>query len=120
MRKEKRKANDTLDCSKSPFFKTISCILFLQDDIKGFLFKLTLLRLRNNLIYLWCSWWGLRSVFWALKGSMTKWGDLLYELTKAGAQDISGTPETYELGRKKRTIFLGKSKDAFANSRTFT
>ena len=59
-------------------------------------------------------------MFWALKGSMTKWGDLLYELTKAGAQDISGTPETYELGRKKRTIFLGKSKDAFANSRTFT
>ena len=78
---------------------------FLQDDIKGFLFKLTLLRLRNNLIYLWCSWWGLRPVFWALKGSMTKWGDLVYELTKTGAQDISGTPETYELGRRKRTMF---------------
>lgn len=57
-------------------------------------------------------------MFWALKGSMTKWGDLLYELTKARAQDISGTAETYELGRRKRTIFLGKSKDA--NSRTFT
>lgn len=79
---------------------------FLQDDIKGFLFKLTLLRLRNNLIYLWCSWWGLRPVFWALKGSMTKWGDLVYELTKTGAQDIiSGKPETYELGRRKRTMF---------------
>lgn len=78
---------------------------FLQDDIKGFLFKLTLLRLRNNLIYLWCSWWGVRPLFWALKGSMTKWGDLVYELTKTGAQDISGTPETYELGRGKRTMF---------------
>ena len=40
-------------------------------------------------------------MLWALKGSMTKWGDLLYELTKAGAQDISGTPETYEQGRIK-------------------